>query len=75
MCYGNRRVLRSHITGVTICYGHRRVYDVRSHITGGTICYWHERVNVVRSHIKRGYDVLRASACSFCEITYHRGYD
>ena len=47
-------VVRSHITGGSICYGHRRVYVVRSHITGGTICYGHRRVYVVRSHITGG---------------------
>ena len=58
VCFGHRHVFigKSHRTGGTVYYGHRRVYDVRSrsHITGGTVCYWHRPVYVARSHITAG---------------------
>ena len=59
---------RSHRTGGTVYYGHRRVY--RGHdllLASACVCC------EITHH--SGYDLLLASACVCCEITHHGGYD
>ena len=54
--------MRSHITGASICYGHRRVSVVRSHITGGTICYG-QSACVCCEHMTEGTIVTSIGVC------------